>query len=57
MAKNWKPCKPWKEYPLRVCSYMNQCEICKKPIVLGEEYYDSGFKRAHKLCVDTKEEE
>jgi len=56
MTKTWKPHKPWKEYPLITCSSMNECTICKKPILLGDKYYDGGYNlRAHKRCVDIGE--
>lgn len=53
MAKTWKSHKPWEDYPLRVCRYMNECAICKNTITSGQEYYDGGFNlRAHKKCVE-----
>ncbi len=56
MARTWKPHKPWREYPLRICRYLNECAICKKPITSGQEYYDGGYNlRAHKACVDIGE--
>lgn len=56
MARTWKSHKPWKEYPLRTCSYLNECAICKKPILSGEQYYDGGYNlRVHKTCVDIEE--
>ena len=56
MARSWRPHKPWKEYPLRVCRWMNDCQICKEPIRAGEQYYDGGYSlRVHKKCVDIGE--
>ena len=56
MAKTRKAHKPWKEYPLRTCRWLNECAICKEPIKSGERYYDGGFNlRAHETCVKTGE--
>lgn len=39
--------------PLRTCKTLHFCELCKRYIELGEEYYDGGHSaRAHKGCVD-----
>ena len=56
MARSWRSHKPWREYPLRVCRYLNECAICKNPITSGQEYFDGGYNlRAHKVCVETGE--
>ena len=56
MARSWRSHKPWREYPLRVCQWLNDCAICKGPITSGQEYYDGGYNlRVHKKCVDVGE--
>ena len=56
MAKTWKSHKPWREYKLRTCRWINDCAICQEPIRSGEQYYDGGYAlRAHKKCVDIGE--
>lgn len=43
----------WKQYPLRVCRWMNECRVCGRVISSGQKYYDGGHGiRAHKMCAD-----
>lgn len=45
------------KYPLRTCIWMDECRLCKKKIVSGEQYYDGGYgRRFHKRCVEASEE-
>lgn len=38
--------------PLRVCRYLNHCELCDQDIVAGQEYRDGGYgRRVHELCL------
>lgn len=42
-------------YPVRICRTIQYCNICRRDITCGEEYYDGGYnRRAHKKCVDEK---
>ena len=55
MARTWKSHRPWKEYPLRTCRWMNDCAVCKEPITSGQRYYDGGYTlRVHEECADKK---
>jgi len=46
------------KYPIRVCRFMNECEICKTPIIMGQRYYDGKYgRRAHEVCVERLRQE
>lgn len=54
MAKH----KPWRDYPERVCRWLNECVICAKAIKAGQLYFDGGYsRRAHRDCVILEERE
>jgi len=41
------------KYPIRNCKSLHHCQICRKKITVGEDYYDGGYdRRAHKTCID-----
>lgn len=42
----------WEKYPLRLCYSVHFCKICGFDIILGQHYFDGGYRRrAHKECV------
>lgn len=53
MERSRRGPKPYNEYPLRICRTLHECNICRKPIMCGEYYYDGGYsRRVHKDCYD-----
>ena len=43
--------KEYYEYPKRICRTMHYCNVCERPILLGEEYFDGGYgRRCHVVC-------
>lgn len=41
------------KYPIRVCRYSHECDVCEEKIAMGEKYYDGGYgRRAHWDCVN-----
>jgi hypothetical protein len=50
LKKNWRKCR------IRNCRYLNFCELCKRDIKAGEQYFDGGYgRRAHVECVKSSE--
>jgi len=48
--------KNWRKYRVRECRYLNFCELCKRDIKAGEQYFDGGYsRRAHVECVKSAE--
>ena len=42
----------FRSYPVRVCCYLNECEVCNGAIYSGEKYHDGGYgRRAHVNCL------
>jgi len=47
--------KEYYEYPKRVCYSLHHCEVCEKPILCGEKYFDGGYgRRCHIDCGPPK---
>ena len=45
----------WLRRKLRYCYSLHECELCDRPITLGQYYRDGGYgKRAHDDCVGKK---
>jgi len=39
-------------YPVRGCTTIHTCCLCKKDIRFGESYHDGGYgRRAHTICA------
>jgi hypothetical protein len=45
-----------KSKPIRICRWLNECNICEKDIKDGQKYYDGGSRlRGHVECVEEYE--